>query len=231
MRAAYALCAAALSLTAAVASARPPAPKPGQVYSFHGLRELEQDPKVSDAEKEREWAAFVARARAQLKYAEQAAARWRDADKLRRLEAAEHAETDASSNPEERLARWAAVLKAPPSEAALRRARAREAHWRAAETARRVAEAERVEGQGAAKIDRVRTWQWVLAWAPNQPKARARVRALQARLFEEARAIDAIPRVARATKIAAWRDVLSGAPTAAQKKAAQSRLRALGAPR
>lgn len=216
-----------LALMPGLGQARPPAPKAGRVYTFYGLRQLEQDPKVTDADKVRQWEAFIARASAQLEYARAAADRWKDAKRLRRVKAAEQAEADPASNPEERLARWAAVLQLQPRGPGADHAKARKAHWRAQETARRVRRAEAVEAGGARKLDRLRTWVWVLAWAPKHPRAKARVRDLQARLLEEARAVDKIAGVDRATKRAAWEDVLAGRPSPRQRREAQARLQAL----
>jgi hypothetical protein len=176
--------------------------------------------------------AFIQRAKKQIAYAEKAVARWRDAAKLRLVEAARLTEDDVAFTPRQRMQKWQAVVDAYPKSDEARRARARVAHWEREETARLVREAERVEREGRSKVERIAAWGKVRRWRPKSRAGRAagrRIAALQKQLFLEANSVDEIERLDAATKLAAWRDVLRGAPTPAQKKKAEARVDALEA--
>ncbi len=205
---------------------------PGTVLTYYGLRKLELDAAVSDAEKVRQWQAFIERATEQIAYAKSAAARWKDAARMRILETAEAAEKQPEVPATEKLAAWAKVLelyaKTPDAKVA-------EKHMqqiRGAELKRLGAMAEEVEKSRAQKVDRVRAWRALIEWSPKSPEAKAaerRMTALQTQLFQEAQDLDRIRRVDAETKLTAWRDVLDGAPTKDQRKLAEKRILELAA--
>lgn len=205
---------------------------PGTVLTYYGLRKLELDAAVSDAEKVKQWLAFIERATEQIAYAKTAAARWKDAARMRILESAEAAEKQPEVPATEKLAAWAKVLelyaKTPDAKVA-------EKHMqqiRGAELKRLGAAAEEVEKSRAQKVDRVRAWRALIEWSPKSPEAKAaerRMTALQTQLFQEAQDLDRIRRVDVETKLTAWRDVLDGAPTKDQKKLAEKRILELAA--
>lgn len=204
--------------------------EPGTVYTFYGLRKLEDDPAVSDAEKLREWQAFIDRARKQLAYAERAVGRWKNAARARVLDEARQADQDEDLSPRDKIERWSQVARLYPKSREAWTARRRTTHWTKEETKRRVSEAERVEKAAGPKVDRINAWASVLSWAKKGPEARAaqrRIQALQKQLYAEALSVDRIARVDKQTKLAAWRDVLAGRPTRAQRAAAERRVKAL----
>lgn len=203
---------------------------PGTVLTFYGLRHLEQDPTISDAEKIREWRAFIERATAQIEYAHKAIARWKEAAKLRLVEAARLADADEGLSPRQRIAQWKAVIDGYPRSEEAKLAERRIRHGQLEETARLVRAAERVESEGRPKIDRIQAWLAVIDWAPKSREARAaqrRVKVLQDQLFAEAESVDRIDRIDPATKLEAWQDVLRGRPTQAQRAKAERRIGAL----
>lgn len=197
------------------------------VPTFYGLRRLEADAQVSDAEKVRAWSEFVERAQKQIEYAEKAKRRWKDAAKYRLVESARLAERDPALGLRQRVAQWQAVLDAYPDSREARTAKTRIGHWRAEELARLVREADKVETEGALKVERIRAWLSVLAWSPESKAgkaARKRIDALQTQLFREAETIDGMKRLDDALRIEAWQDVLRGDPSSAQRTKAEARL-------
>lgn len=229
MRAAHGLCVFAL-LVSSVARAEEQAPSErpeGTVLTFYGLRQLEQDPRVSDAEKVREWTAFVERARQQMEYAELAIDRWKDASKLRLVETARLAERNEGYSLRQRIAQWKAVVDAYPDTSEAADAKKRMAFWQAKETSRLVEAAESVEQSGRSKVDRIQAWLSVKQWDEKGRAGKAagrRIDALQRQLFTEAESVDEIERLDAQTKLDAWRDVLRGAPSAKQRKRAELRV-------
>src|SRR5262245_54331166 len=75
------------------------AKKSGSVLTFYGLRKLEEDPNVSDEEKLKEWQAFIERANQQIQYAKKSVDRWKNAARLRLIEAAKNADRDLKTSP------------------------------------------------------------------------------------------------------------------------------------
>lgn len=204
----------------------------GTVLTFYGLRRLEQDPTVSDAEKVREWRAFIERSEKQVEYARKAVGRWQEAAKLRLVASAQDAEGDESLGIRQRMAQWEAVIKAYPRSKEAAHARRRMDGLREAETARLIREAEAVEESGRPKVDRIRAWLNVIDWAPKSRAGKAadrRVDALQRQLFSEAESVDRIDRIDLSTKLEAWKDVLRGRPNPAQRGKAERRVKALEA--
>ena len=202
----------------------------GTVLTFYGLRKLEQDPNVSDAEKVREWRAFIQRSAQQVEYARKAVDRWKNAEKLRLVESAKLADADDEFSLRQRIAQWTEVVRTFPKAPEAARARKRITDLRDLESARLVQEAEEVEASGATKVDRIRAWLSVIAWAPKSRPARAaerRVEALQKQLYSEAESVDRIERLDDQTKLEAWQDVLRGHPTPRQRRKAEQRVQAL----
>ena len=205
---------------------------PGTVYTFYGLRKLEDDDNVPEDEKLREWQAFIERAKQQLAYARRATARWKKAARRRIVAGARDADRDSRLTPRQKIARWAEVARLFPKSAEYRTAQRRTAHWTKEETRRLVKEAEAVERARRSHLDRIRVWQAVLTWAKRGPEAKAaerRIRGLQRQLYSEAIDVDKVARIDQRTKLAAWKDVLAGRPTRAQKVTAERRVRALKA--
>lgn len=206
--------------------------KPGTVLTFYGLRKLEQDPDVSDEEKMREWTAFIERATEQIAYAEKAVDRWKNAAKIRVVEAASKADQDPKVLPREKVEKWKEVVTLYPRTKEARQAQKRAAFWMAAETKRLAEAAESVEKARKPKVERIKAWLQVLSWTERGPEARAaekRIKDLQDQLFSEAKSVDQIARVDKRTKLEAWRDVLGGRPTPSQRKVAKKRVEALEA--
>lgn len=204
--------------------------KTGTVLTFYGLLKLEQDPSVSDEQKLAEWQAFIKRAQEQTAYAHKAVDRWKNAAKVRLVEAAAKADEDPQVSARDKLNQWDEVAKLYPKSDEGRRAEKRVAYWRRAETRRLVDAAEAVEKGRRPKVERIRAWGAVLDWEGKGSEAKAaakRVKDLQDQLFTEAQSVDRIARVDTRTKLEAWRDVLAGRPTAKQKVQAEARVSAL----
>jgi hypothetical protein len=200
------------------------------VYTFYGLLALERDPGVSDAEKVRQWQAFVKRTEEQLRYAREAVQRWKDAGRRRAIESALAAEDDDATTAPERMQAWLQAAAAQSEATPRAKAEKRAAYWKAEHTRALVERARRVEAEREPKIERIAAWLEVTEWQESGPAAQgagARIRALRDQLFREARSIDAIPGVDPATKLEAWRDVLRGAPTDSQRAKAEARVKAL----
>ena len=211
---------------------KPASKKPGTVLTFYGLRKLEQDPKVSDEEKMREWQAFIERASDQIQYAKKAVVQWKDAAKTRVMESAAKDDQNPDLLPRQKANKWKEVLSLYPRTKEARQAQKRVAFWSAAETKRLAEAAEAVEKSRKPKVERIKAWKKVLEWVSRGPEARAaekRIRDLQDQMFAEARSVDRIERVDNRTKLEAWRDVLQGRPTPAQKKLAKKRVAELEA--
>ncbi len=209
-----------------------PKKKPGTVYTFYGLRKLEQDPDVAAGEKLREWRAFIERAEKQLAYAERAVKRWRVASRRSVVKAARATDRDPTLTPRDKVERWSKVVRRFPKTPEGRTAQRRVAHWSNQETKRLVLEAEAIERAGRPKLERLKAWDAVLAWVAKGPEAKAaqrRIQALQRELYEQARNADRSDRIALRTKLAAWRDVLDGRPTGSQRSRAERRVKALEA--
>jgi hypothetical protein len=230
--------AAALSLfSVGIAFGEPPTKeeddklkKPGTVLTFYGLRKLEQDPKVTDEEKMREWQAFITRSAEQVEYARKAVARWKDASKVRVVEAASKADQDSNVLPRDKVAKWKEVSDLYPKTKEARQAQKRLVFWTAAETKRLAEAAEAVEKSRKPKVERIKAWMDVLSWTERGPEARAaekRIVELQDQLFAEAKSVDEITRVDKQTKLEAWRDVLAGRPTNPQRTIAKKRVEEL----
>jgi hypothetical protein len=203
---------------------------PGTVYTFYGLRKLEQDPAVADKEKLQEWTAFIDRAEQQIVYARKAVLRWKNAARLRVVEAALESDRSSTLTFRQKIERWDEVGRFYPGSADAKQAQRRAAHWREEETKRLVQGAEKVERAQSTKLERIAAWKEVLAWAPDGAEgkaARRRISTLQDQLYAEAVSVDGIRRVAVETKLEAWRDVFEGAPTEAQKTKAAQRIREL----
>ena len=202
----------------------------GTVLTFYGLRQLEQDPKVSDAEKSTEWTKFIERASQQIAYAKKAAAHWKEAGRLRWVETAKLAEENKTLTIRQRIAQWKVVVdKFPDSNEAVQ-ARKRVRYWHQEELKRLVQDAEKIETSGRPKVDRIQGWLSVVNWAPKSREGRAahqRVDVLQNQLFVEAQSVDRIERIDLQTKLDAWRDVLRGRPTPEQQSLAKRRVAAL----
>lgn len=220
-------------LSGPVAAQTPDEDKPKKtVLTFYGLLKLEQDPQVSDARKLEEWQAFIERAAEQTVYAKKAVDRWKNAAKVRLVEAARKADGDPKLSAPDKLDKWAQVAKLYPRSKEGRRAKQRVAHWRRMETTRLVEAAEAVEEARRPKVERIQAWAKVVDWVSKGSEARAakrRIAQLQDQLFTEASSVDRIARVDKRTKLAAWRDVLAGRPNRKQKRLAQSRISALEA--
>ncbi len=202
-------------------------PKTGQVFTFYGLRTYEQDPKVSDDDKMKEWQAFIGRAEEQIAYAKKAVDRWKNAARDRVVETARQAEADANFPPADKIHHWREVVRLYPKAKEAQQAQKRIAHWTQEETRRRVLAAEDVERARATKVERIVAWVRVLEWIDKGPEVKAaqkRITDLQAQLFTEAQDVDRIARVDRRTKIEAWRDVINGRPTKEQRQKAERRL-------
>lgn len=210
------------------------APSDGEtVYTFYGLLALEKDPDVTDSEKVEQWRAFVERTEQQLRYAREAAQRWRDAARRRAIEAALAVEEDATTTAPDRMQAWLAAAAAQSEASPRERATKRAEYWRAAQTRALVERARRVESSREPKVERIAAWRRVVDWhgeGSAAEAARARMRALGDQLFREAQNIDDVSGVDAATTLEAWRDVLAGDPTPAQRARAEARVRAL-APR
>lgn len=201
--------------------------KPGTVLTFYGLRKLEQDPEVSDEEKLREWKAFIDRAQEQIGYAKRAMDRWKNAARLRVVDAATRSDSDDEITPRDKIAKWKEVDDLYPKSTEARTAKKRIAHWTTMETKRLVAAAESVERARKPKVDRIGAWEQVLTWVEKGPEARAalkRINDLQKQLYTEAMSVDKIARIDRQTKLEAWNDVLAGRPTPDQAKKAKERV-------
>lgn len=202
----------------------------GTVYTFYGLLELERDPAVSDAEKIRQWTAFVQRAEEQLRYAREAVERWEDASRRRAIEAALATERDDRTTAAQRMRAWLSAASAQSEDAPRQKADKRAAYWKAEQTRALVERARRVEAERKPKVERIAAWRAVTDWQEEGPAAQAagsRIRALRDQLFREAESVDQVPGVDDATKREAWQDVLRGAPTEAQRTQAEARLEAL----
>ena len=205
---------------------------PGTVFTFYGLRKLEQDPSVPDDEKLKEWRAFIERARKQIAYAERAVDRCKGAARQRVLDRARAFDQDLEQSPRDKIARWTEVARLYPKTPDARTAQRRVAHWTKEETKRLAIAAEEVERAKEPKVDRIKAWAAVLEWKTKGPEALAakrRIQELQKQLYNEALSVDRIARVDTATKLDAWRDVLAGRPTATQERTAQKRVQALKA--
>jgi hypothetical protein len=203
------------------------AKKSGSVLTFYGLRKLEEDPNVSDEEKLKEWQAFIDRANEQAQYAKKAVDRWKNAARLRLIEAAKNADRDSKVPLKDKIAQWREVERLYPKDAEARTAKKRIAFWTQEETKRLVKDAEEVERSRRTKVDRIRAWMEVLAWIDQGPEAKAatkRIDSLQEQLFQEAQSVDAIARVDDKTKLAAWKDVLAGRPNDKQLRSAERRI-------
>src|SRR5262245_33892403 len=208
------------------------AKKSGSVLTFYGLRKLEEDPNVPDEEKLKEWQAFIDRANEQVQYAKKAVDRWKNAARLRLIEAAKNADRDLKVSPKDKIAQWKEVERLYPKDAEARTAKKRIAFWTQEETKRLVKAAEEVERSRRTKVDRIQAWMEVLTWIDQGPEAKAankRIDSLQEQLFSEAQSVDAIARVDDKTKLAAWKDVLAGRPNDKQQKAAERRVAELDA--
>jgi hypothetical protein len=206
--------------------------KNGTVLTFYGLRKLEEDPQVPDEEKLKEWHAFIERATEQIQYARKAVDRWKNAARVRLVEAAKSSDRDASLDAKEKIKRWDEVQRLYPNDPESRAAQKRIAYWTQEQTKKLVEAAENVERSRRPKVERIQAWLEVLAWVTKGSEAKAankRVDSLQEQLFSEARSVDAIARVDDKTKLAAWKDVLAGRPTNAQEKQAQQRVAELQA--
>lgn len=205
---------------------------PGTVLTYYGLRKLELDPSVSDEEKLREWQAFIERANEQIVYARGAILRWKDAARIRVVEQVQGADRSPDVSNQEKIAGWKRILELYPKSAEAKIAKKRIAHWRVAETKRLVEAAEEVERSHGSKVERVKAWKAVAEWVDKGPEKRAalkRIGALQQQIFAEAESLDKIRRVDGETKLAGWRDVLSGSPTAQQKALAEKRIAEINA--
>ena len=206
--------------------------KTGTVLTFYGLLKLEQDPEVPDEEKLAEWQAFIKRAQEQTAYAHKAVDRWKNAAKVRLVEAAATADGDAALSARDKLERWDEVARLYPKSEEGRRAQKRLVYWRRAETRRLVDVAEAVEKGRRPKAERIKAWGAVVDWEGKGSEGKAaqrRVTELQDQLFTEAQSVDRIARVDKRTKLDAWRDVLGGRPTDKQRSVAEARLAALEA--
>jgi hypothetical protein len=209
---------------------------PGTVLTFYGLRQLEEDPQVPDDRKVQEWEAFVARATEHVAYARKASERWRNAARARVVDAARAGDRDDAVAPARKIELWREVARVLPKGREAKEARARVGHWEKQELRRLAEAAEEVERGGKPKTERIEAWAQVAAWGGRAPEARRaekRIEALAAQLFAEAESVDRIDRVDVATKLAAWKDVLAGRPTARHRARAEARVAALekGAPR
>ncbi len=218
---------------AATAEAQPAQAKaPKTVLTFYGLLKLERDPDVSDAKKLEEWQAFIKRASEQTVYAKKALDRWKNAAKLRLVQAAREADADPKLSAPHKLAKWKDLAQLYPRSKVGRQAKRRVAHWRRMETKRLVENAEAVEAARRPKVERILAWAEVVVWTSKGSEARAASRRLvdlQKQLFTEAQSVDRIARVDKRTKLAAWRDVLAGRPNAKQRVKAEARVAALEA--
>ena len=204
-----------------------PAKKPGTVPTFYGLLLLEQDPAKSDEEKLKEWQAFIARAEKQIRYAKKAVNRWKNAAKLRLVDAAKTADADPAVKAQEKIDRWSEVVRLYPQSSDGRRAQRRITYWTRAETKKLAEAAEEVERARRPKVERIKAWLAVLDWIEKGPEARAankRINDLQKQLYAEAMSVDGISRVDKRTKLEAWKDVLAGRPSAVQKTKAEARV-------
>lgn len=200
---------------------------PAYVLTFYGLLKVERDPSVPDAEKLKQWQAFITRAQDQIGYAKKAVQRWRNAAKTRLIEAAAHADLDPQIPAEEKVKRWREVVGLYPRTREGRRAKKRVVHWQRVETKRRAEVAEAVERARRPKVDRIHAWSEVLEWSARGPEARAadrRVHELARQLYSEAVSVDRITRVDIQTKLSAWRDVLAGRPTPKERQMAERRV-------
>lgn len=220
------------SSAAVYAQEKAPQKKPGTVLTFYGLLKLEQDPDVSDERKLEEWQAFIERASEQTVYAKKAVDRWKNAAKVRLVEAARKADSDPELGAPEKLDKWAEVARLYPRSKEGRQAKRRAAHWRRVRTNQLVDAAEAVEKARRPKVERIQAWAEVVTWIEKGSEARAahrRIEQLQKQLFTEAQSVDRIARVDKRTKLAAWRDVLAGRPDAKQRAVAEARVAALEA--
>ena len=202
----------------------------GTVYTFYGLRKLEQDPDVPDAEKLKEWQAFIRRANKQLEYADKAVVRWKNAARRRMVEAASEADRSPKLSPRDKVERWSEIARLYPKTSEARTARRRMTHWRVEETKRLIVEAEKVENADSSHPDRIQAWGAVLSWAKKGPEARAaqrRIQALQRKLYREALLVDRNRRFDAQAKLAAWQNVLAGRPSRGQRATAERKIRAL----
>ena len=208
-------------------------PSTAEVLTYYGLRKLELDASVSDEDKAREWEAFLKRTAEQTAYAKQAIARWRDAGRVRAVEAAQQLDgMEAAAG--DKIEAWKRVVAQFPRSPEARQAEKRIQHWRTTEAKRLAVIAGEVEKSRATKVERINAWRTVLDFAPagaEKKGAEKRIAALQGQLYKEAEDLDRIPRVETETKVAAWRDVLAGMPTPAQKRTAEQRVAALQAGR
>ncbi len=206
--------------------------KGGNVLTFYGLRKLEEDPAVADEEKLREWQAFIDRATEQVGYAKKAVDRWKNASRLRMIDAAKVADRDASVEPREKIRLWKEISRLYPKDPDAKTAERRAKFWKAEETKRLVAAADEVERARRTKVERIQAWMRVLDWIEEGPEAKSankRIEGLQTQLFAEAENIDDIARVDDKTKLSAWRDVLAGRPSPKQQKKAERRVAELEA--
>jgi hypothetical protein len=205
----------------------------GQVLTYYGLRKLELDATVADDEKAREWEAFIDRATEQVAYARSAVLRWREAGRIRLVEAAELAERSPDQLPRDREAAWKKVIELYPRSADAKTAAKKVAFHRGEETRRLVGAAQAIEAGRTNKLDRVRAWAEVVTWIGARDgegkKAQKRVGALQEQLFKEAQDLDRIKRVDAETRLQAWLDVLASGALGTPRRIAEERVRALEA--
>ena len=200
------------------------------VYTFYGLLALERDPAVSDAEKVRQWQAFLERTEEQLRYAREAVERWQDAARRRAIASALATEGDDATTAPERMQAWLQAAAAQSESEPRAKAEKRAAYWKAEHTRSLVGRARKVEAERKPKVERIAAWLEVTEWQDEGPAAQAagaRIRALRDQLYLEAESIDAVPGVDDATKLEAWQDVLRGAPTEAQRAKAAARVKSL----
>jgi hypothetical protein len=206
--------------------------KNGTVLTFYGLRKLEEDPNIPDDEKLKEWQAFIERATEQIQYAKKAVDRWKNAARVRLVETARNSDRDPKLDAKEKIRHWDEVVRYYPKDAEARTARKRIAYWTQEQTKKLVEAAEDVERGRRPKVERIKAWLEVLAWTNEGPEAKAankRIDGLQQQLYSEAQSVDSIARVDDKTKLAAWRDVLAGRPSAQQEKLASRRVAELEA--
>lgn len=203
---------------------------PGEILTFWGVRQLEQDESISDERKVEEWQAFVDRTAEQVRYAKKAIDFWKNASRQRLFDLAGRIEGQRDRTPEEKIAAWVEVRKAYPKGRERTIAERRIVFWTEEETKRRVGEAEKTEKARRPKAERIAAWGGVVSWAKKGPELKAalkRIQQLQDQLYREAVSADRIRRLAPETKLGLWREVLRGRPTAAQRRLAERRIRAL----
>ncbi len=204
--------------------------KDKRVLTFHGLRRLEEDPKISDEHKRAAWDAFVKRATEQVAYAKKAVVHWERVAEQRLVKTAQAYEADAGASVDKKIHAWRALVDRFPKASESGHAQKRIADLKAQETARRVEVAEHKEASRRNKVVRLQAWGEVLAWTqggPEADKAAARVRALRGQLYAEASSLDRLVGIDAASKIRLWQEVLDGRPTPRQSARALKRIEAL----